>query len=774
MKNFIFILLTFIIGSLSHIDIEARNIEGYVTDLKRQPLDFAIIAIQNLSDSSLIVSSQTNENGYFLVETPQVPVMLRVSYIGFETFTKSIMCTNDTTLQIALNDNSTILEEVVVKATRPIVKLTEDGISTQISNTTLANSGTAIDVLDNMPLIQKTSNGLSVFGKGSPIIYINGRRIYDLSELERIKSQDIKNVEIITNPGSKYDASVTSVIKVRTNVIKQDNFAVDSRTSFLQSKYSGIIEQATIAFRKQQFNLFNNFSYKNIANETSRDVVQDIYTDSIWNFNLAETEYFRKQVLENTLSINYNISDKHLLGCRYTIKYEPQYNSNLYNYNQVLANNIYYDYLENKGKSSFKNHPSHHLNIYYNTTIANWMLDVDFNMFYNRNYSNSKFDEISDQSTDVSVLSSNQISNKFYDAKATISRNIIGGKFYFGLDYTLTKRKDNYTNDSHIVSSSQLHISEQQINPFMEYSHNSIIGLIKFGLRYENIHSTYTTYNNSQNIKLDYSKLFPNITFTSKLKNLQWQLNYTTRTKRPNYNQLSNNVVYINRFTLQSGNPFLKPEYIHNFSLQGIWKFIQFSIDYQDSRNAIIYWASQDNIKEAITTISYKNVKSIKRVVGTITASQKVGLWNPRLILGINQQFMTLKTDYQTIKLRKPLVYAKLINSFKFTESFDAILNFNYQSKGNIQNIYLNKPLYYIDLSLTKSFNKNKYSIQLKFNDILKTKRDGNVLYNEKMIMNLLNSYDSRSVSITFRYRFNSLKEKSHKNSHIDSEINRL
>ena len=75
MKNFIFILLTFIIGGLSNIDIESRNIEGYVTDLKRQPLDFAIIAIQNLSDSSLIVSSQTNENGYFLVETDRKSVV---------------------------------------------------------------------------------------------------------------------------------------------------------------------------------------------------------------------------------------------------------------------------------------------------------------------------------------------------------------------------------------------------------------------------------------------------------------------------------------------------------------------------------------------------------------------------------------------------------------------------------------------------------------------------------------------------------------------------
>lgn len=769
----IIVLLSVIIVGLGITNAQNRVIQGYVVNNDNQALDFAIIAIQNMSDSTLIASTQTNENGFFKIETIQTPIKLRVSYIGFQTVSHNVPCSGDTTLHITLNESPTSLKEVVVKASRPIARLSEDGIITQISNTTLANSGTAIDVLNNMPLIQKTNNGFSVFGKGNPIIYVNGRRIYDVSELDGIKSQIIKNVELITNPGSKYDASVSSVIKISTESFNHNNLAIDNRTSYIQSNYSGVIEQITANYRNKKLDLFNSFRYKNMANKTSRNVNQIIYTDSTWNFDLTESENYRNQLIENNLAINYRISDNQIFGSRYIIKFIPKYYSFLHSNNNILANNTFYDYFENNGASTLKNSPSHHLNFFYNTSFASCILDIDFNMFFSRNHTNSSFKENSNQSSNLTIFSSNHISNKFYDAKATLSKDIFGGKFNFGIDYTLTKRKDDYINDTHIVPSSKLYISEQQINPFVEYSYMTIIGLLKLGLRYEHILSKYTT-SNHNNFDITYSKLFPNLTFTSKIKNLQWQFSYSTRTKRPSYTQLSNNTIYINRFTLQSGNPFLKPEYIHNISLQGMWRFLQFSFDYQDTHNAIIYWATQNDIQEAVTTISYKNIQSIKRLLATITASHRIGCWNPRITIGINKQFFTLKTSYQNIKLNQPLIYFKFINSFKFTSSLSSIISFNYQSKGNTQNVYLNKPIYYIDLSLNKSFNKGKYSIQLNFNDILKTRKDGNVLYNEQMIMHLLNTYDSRSLSITFRYRFNTVKEKSRRDSHINSEINRL
>lgn len=81
---------------------------------------------------------------------------------------------------------------------------------------------------------------------------------------------------------------------------------------------------------------------------------------------------------------------------------------------------------------------------------------------------------------------------------------------------------------------------------------------------------------------------------------MQLQLGYAARTRRPSYQQLSNNVTYGNRFTLQSGNPLLKREVVHHVSLAGAWKFMQFSLDYTDRRDAIIYWGEQMDYNPAI------------------------------------------------------------------------------------------------------------------------------------------------------------------------------
>ena len=82
------------------------------------------------------------------------------------------------------------------------------------------------------------------------------------------------------------------------------------------------------------------------------------------------------------------------------------------------------------------------------------------------------------------------------------------------------------------------------------------------------------------------------------------QLSYSVKTSRPSYSQLSNNVSYMNRFTRQTGNPYLDNETNHRVELSGVWKFIQFMVNYRDSRNAIIYWAEQIPGNEAITMIA--------------------------------------------------------------------------------------------------------------------------------------------------------------------------
>ncbi|MDE6768831.1 MAG: hypothetical protein K2J78_03790, partial [Muribaculaceae bacterium] len=85
------------------------------------------------------------------------------------------------------------LGEITVTGSRPAAKLKKDGIQVAISGTYLANTGTALDVLTKMPFVTQSDSGIEVLGKGTPIIYLNGRQVRDLSELNQLASSQIKN-----------------------------------------------------------------------------------------------------------------------------------------------------------------------------------------------------------------------------------------------------------------------------------------------------------------------------------------------------------------------------------------------------------------------------------------------------------------------------------------------------------------------------------------------------------------------------------------------------
>ncbi len=146
---------------LNSIVIDAQSVSGLLVDEKGNPVSFANVVLLSSKDSSFV---QVN-----------------------------------------------LLGEVVVKGNRPSYKLTAEGLQTHVQGTVLSKMGTAEDVLKHIPGLQKKNDAYEVFGKGSPIIYVNGRLLRDLSELDQLKSEDIKNVELITSPGARYDASVKAV-----------------------------------------------------------------------------------------------------------------------------------------------------------------------------------------------------------------------------------------------------------------------------------------------------------------------------------------------------------------------------------------------------------------------------------------------------------------------------------------------------------------------------------------------------------------------------------
>ena len=108
-------------------------------------------------------------------------------------------------------DNYTI-NGVVVKGERPKIQLQGNSLIMNVEGTVMERLGTAEDILMRVPTLSKRGESYEILGKGVPLIYLNNRKLTDLNELKNIQSYNIRHVEVIQNPGARYDATVKAVI----------------------------------------------------------------------------------------------------------------------------------------------------------------------------------------------------------------------------------------------------------------------------------------------------------------------------------------------------------------------------------------------------------------------------------------------------------------------------------------------------------------------------------------------------------------------------------
>lgn len=187
--------------------MQAQTINGKLVDEQNQPMPYANVVLLSLPDSAYVTGVVSREDGTFQLKNPEgTERLVRISSVGYVTIYNRCVAGDMGTLQ--LQSDAQLLDEVVVKADLPVTRLKADALETSVQGTVLSRAGTAEDVLARIPGLQKTKGGFEVFGKGAPLIYINGRKMRDGAELDQLSSEDIKSVEVIHNPGARYDATV--------------------------------------------------------------------------------------------------------------------------------------------------------------------------------------------------------------------------------------------------------------------------------------------------------------------------------------------------------------------------------------------------------------------------------------------------------------------------------------------------------------------------------------------------------------------------------------
>lgn len=269
MKRVILFILLFSI--LKSLDVYSQVICGFVLDQKNNPVAFANILILSISDSTYVTGGITDNNGAFNIELNEITdteFILKISFVGYTT--EYVNATIDHPVTILLKETSLVLDDVMVSASKKIFKINSEGLKADIKGSVLSKSGTAINVIKELPFIVDNQGKIEVLGKGEPLIYINNKVVRNKDELEQLKSTEIESVEIISNPGSKYSSATGSVIKVTTIAEQGEGF---SGVYYNELRIHKKIDNNTSAktfYRYRGFEAFlaGSFKYSNNIHDT--------------------------------------------------------------------------------------------------------------------------------------------------------------------------------------------------------------------------------------------------------------------------------------------------------------------------------------------------------------------------------------------------------------------------------------------------------------------------------------------------------------------------
>ena len=181
MKNIICALYIVMSAALS---MSAKNVTGTVVDETQQPVSFVNVVL--MSDSTFIDGKVTDETGRFLFENADSTAnKVKISMIGYDDLLLAIPPDGNFNT-ISLTPSTVMLGEVVVKADLPSTRIKGNAIVTNVENSVLATTGSANDVLKNVPMLTGSNGNFSVFGRGDAIIYINGRLVRNSSEVGQL------------------------------------------------------------------------------------------------------------------------------------------------------------------------------------------------------------------------------------------------------------------------------------------------------------------------------------------------------------------------------------------------------------------------------------------------------------------------------------------------------------------------------------------------------------------------------------------------------------
>ena len=774
MKNRLYLIYYFLIIAAG---VKAQTISGMLIDEQQKPLPYANVILQT-ADSIYLAGTTTGLDGKFELALHEKAKLIKFSYVGYNSVIQEI---SDNELgAILLLPDALLLGEVVVKGYLPKTQAKGNAMVTTVSGTVLEKAGTAENLLDKIPNVTAQNGAVTVFGRGTPEIYINGRKVRNQQELDQLSSDNIKSVEVVSNPGARYDASVKAVIRIFTKKVAGEGLGFDNRAVVRHIDEYGwsAYDQLNLNYRKNGFDLSAMVLAGSYHNGNDQTFVIDTHLDKQWRQNLDLTDQqAESKNLETTLTLNYQFNENHSIGACYNYERVPEYHWIANQFAQTYCGDLLHEDLHSV--ITMKEPETHHRsNFYYNGIVKKWSIDFNADGLWSdtKNTQVAKEDIIDSMTdnADRSVTTINTKRNELYAAKLVLSHPFAKGNLSFGAEYSHNKRNTTYLNPEGIIADDNAMIKEGATSAFVEYAKAFSKLQVQAGLRYEHVGFDY--YDAGKYVaeqSKDYSHLFPSITFSFPIKDVQVQLAYSNDINRPSYHQLRSSVIYVNRYMYDKGNPFLMPSITNNVTLGASYKWMNLYVGYSLVKDGITsQTVAYSDDEPTIGLLTMRNTTAYDKLVAAFNVSPTIGCWTPQLGLAIQKQWYEGDKPWGKEKFNKPIVSITFRNNFKLPKGFLLDVNGSYTTKGYQNNIYLADDMFDMNASLSKSFMKEKLTLQLQAYNMLNPKQVAMVYSGIRVLQNIQTTH--RQFSLTVRYKFNTTRSKYKGTGAGESQKNRM
>ena len=753
------------------VQAKTQDWGGLVVDEKGEPMPYVNVVLLSLPDSVFVQGAMTDEHGVFKIVTNVNNGVFKVSSVGYQT----LYINAGEGITIQMKEDTQILGEVVVKSQLPKTHAKGDAMRTTVAGTILEKAGTVSDALSKIPSLEAERDGaVKVLGRGDAEVYINGRRVHDEKELSRLRSDQIQHVDVIQNPGARYAASTKAVVRITLKKAQGDGFGFHDSAQGVYQYGHTITNNLDVNYRIGGLDITASLWAGRYGH--AKSLQENILTyyagpDKIEGVSTQESKRIWKG-WSPQLQVNYMLDENHSFGAFYKYDRHPGSDFNSMFYTDSYENSIFKERSESHiiQEDMFTKHI---FNAYYNGKVGRLSIDLNIDGLFDDTQSPSNTHEVTTETGDSPVnrsIESNTVSsNNFWASKLIFGYPVWKGNFSLGGEYSYNHRTDAYdfmATDAVPVKTTDTEINEKSAAVFAEYGRQFGKVFAQLGLRYEHLTNDYFNFGKKEDeVCRDYGDWFPTFVISASIGKVQLSLSYRRDIERPNYSNLTSSTVYINRYTYQSGNPYLRPTYTHSLVLNTAYKWMNLTLNYGRIKDAFTmstepYPGSTDPFISLVRPINSQ--EDYDRLTVIASARPVIGCWHPTWsLVAMFQNYKSPTATGEVITLSQPWLNGSWSNTIELPRDLRLSADLEWATRGEYNNFHITKPRIVGSLGFQKDFSLRRLgslTADLRCIDIFNTNKTDAVIYGYRDLT--VHNPARRTFTLDLTWKFNEARSK--------------